>query len=158
MKARYRQVSQVLWRVLFLNLIVAAAKIALGFSSGAVSVLSDGFHSLTDTASNVVALVGVRIASQPPDDDHPYGHRKFETMASVGILIFLMLVLFEVLSAAVERLQSGGEPMITRADVRGDGRDVPGQRRRRDLRAGGRPPARRAKCCWPTRITRRATC
>ncbi len=110
---RYRQVSRVLWRVFFLNLIVAAAKIALGLSSGAVSVLSDGFHSLTDTASNVVALVGVRIASQPPDDDHPYGHRKFETMASVGILIFLILVLFEVLSAAIERLQSGGEPNIT---------------------------------------------
>jgi cation diffusion facilitator family transporter len=57
--------------------------------------------------------VGVRIASQPPDEDHPYGHRKFETMASVGILIFLVLVLFEVLSAAVERLRSGGEPAIT---------------------------------------------
>jgi cation diffusion facilitator family transporter len=112
-KERYSQVSQVLWRVFFLNLIVAAAKITLGFASGAVSILSDGFHSLTDTASNIVALVGVRIASQPPDDDHPYGHRKFETMASVGILIFLVLVLFEVLSAAVERLQSGGEPVIT---------------------------------------------
>lgn len=113
LSVRYREVSQVLWRVLFLNLIVAAAKIALGFASGAVSILSDGFHSLTDTASNIVALVGVRIASQPPDDDHPYGHRKFETIASVGILIFLLLVLFEVLSAAAERLQSGGEPVIT---------------------------------------------
>lgn len=113
LKARYAGVSRVLWRVFFLNLIVAAAKIALGLSSGAVSVLSDGFHSLTDTASNIVALVGVRIASQPPDDDHPYGHRKFETMASVGILIFLLLVLFQVMSAAMERLQSGGEPVIT---------------------------------------------
>jgi cation diffusion facilitator family transporter len=84
----------------------------LGLAYGAVSVLSDGFHSLTDTASNIVALVGVRIASRPPDEDHPYGHRKFETMASVGILIFLVLVLIEVLSAAVERLRSGGEPVI----------------------------------------------
>ena len=113
MKARYSEVSQVLWRVFFLNLIVAAAKIALGLTSGSVSILSDGFHSLTDTASNIVALVGVRIASHPPDDDHPYGHRKFETMASVGILIFLLLVLFQVMSAAVERLQSGGQPVIT---------------------------------------------
>ena len=113
LKARYAEVSRVLWRVFFLNLIVAAAKITLGLSSGAVSILSDGFHSLTDTASNIVALVGVRIASQPPDDDHPYGHRKFETMASVGILIFLLLVLFQVMSAAVARLQSGGEPVIT---------------------------------------------
>ena len=54
----------------------------------------------------------MRIAGAPPDDDHPYGHRKFETMASLGILIFLMLVLREVLSAAWERLQTGGEPTI----------------------------------------------
>ena len=110
---RTAAVSAVLYRVLFLNLIVAAAKIALGLSTGAVSVLSDGFHSLTDTASNVVGIIGVRAASAPPDVDHPYGHRKFETMASVGILIFLLLVLREVLSAAWERLHSGGTLSIT---------------------------------------------
>lgn len=111
---RYAEVSTVLWWVLVLNLLVAVAKIALGIASGAVSILSDGFHSLTDTASNVVALIGIRVASQPPDDDHPYGHRKFETMASVGILIFLLLVLFEVMTAAVERLRTGGAPTIGR--------------------------------------------
>jgi cation diffusion facilitator family transporter len=110
---RTAEVSAVLYKVLFLNLIVAVAKIALGLSSGAVSVLSDGFHSLTDTASNVVGIIGVRIAGTPPDQDHPYGHRKFETMASVAILIFLILVLREVLSAAWERLRSGGAPEIT---------------------------------------------
>jgi len=93
-------------------LIVAGAKIALGLSTGAVSVLSDGYHSLTDTASNVVGIIGVRIAGAPPDDDHPYGHRKFETMASLGIMVFLILVLREVLSAAWERLQTGGAPTI----------------------------------------------
>ena len=110
---RAADVSAVLYRVLFLNLIVAAAKIALGLSSGAVSVLSDGFHSLTDTASNVVGIIGVRAASQPPDQDHPYGHRKFETLASVGIVLFLLLVVREVLAAAWQRFQSGGEPTIT---------------------------------------------
>ena len=109
---RSRAVSSVLYRVLFLNLIVAAAKIALGLSTGAVSVLSDGYHSLTDTASNVVGIIGVRAAGAPPDDDHPYGHRKFETMASLGIMVFLLLVMREVLSAAWERLHTGGEPAI----------------------------------------------
>ena len=69
-------------------------------------MLSDGFHSLTDSASNVVALVGVRMARQPPDADHPYGHRKFETMASVAILLFLLLVLVQVLWPHVERFGS----------------------------------------------------
>ena len=87
--------------------------IFLGLATGAVSVLSDGFHSLTDTASNVVGIIGVRAASAPPDVDHPYGHRKFETMASVGILIFLLLVLREVLGTAWQRFHTGGEPTIT---------------------------------------------
>jgi cation diffusion facilitator family transporter len=110
---RYRQVNAVLVRVFFLNLAVAVAKILLGTATGAVSILSDGFHSLTDTASNVVAFIGVKVASQPPDHDHPYGHRKFETMASIGILLFLLVVLVQVLTAAVRRLAEGGEPSVT---------------------------------------------
>jgi len=109
---RHAAVSRVLIRVFGLNLLVAFAKIALGSATGAVSVLSDGFHSLTDSGSNIVALVGVRIASQPPDHEHPYGHRKFETMASVGILVFLLVVLVEVLWSAVLRLQSAATPRI----------------------------------------------
>jgi cation diffusion facilitator family transporter len=109
---RYTAVSRVLVRVLILNLVVAAAKIALGWLTGAVSVLSDGFHSLTDSASNIVAMVGVRIARQPADADHPYGHRKFETMASVGILLFLLLVLVQILWAAVERFRAPAAPTV----------------------------------------------
>jgi cation diffusion facilitator family transporter len=60
-----------------------------------------------------VALVGVRIARQPPDSDHPYGHRKFETMASLGILLFLLLVVVQVLWAAIERLRTPSAPLVT---------------------------------------------
>jgi divalent metal cation (Fe/Co/Zn/Cd) transporter len=73
---RYTDVTRVLTRVLYANLAVALVKIVLGYSTGAVSILSDGFHSLTDSASNVVALVGVSVARRPPDRNHPYGHRK----------------------------------------------------------------------------------
>lgn len=110
---RYQEVSRVLFRVLLLNLLVAVAKIVLGVTTGAVSVLSDGLHSLTDGGSNVVGMVGVRIASRPPDANHPYGHRKFETMASGGILLFLLLVLVEVLRAAFARLQSSDVPQVS---------------------------------------------
>ena len=109
---RYSEVTRVLNRVLILNLVVAVAKIALGYYSGAVSILSDGFHSLTDSASNVVALVGVSVARRPPDADHPYGHRKYETMASLGILVFLVVVLVQVLSAAADRMVNGGTPKV----------------------------------------------
>ena len=109
---RYAQVVRVLYQVLALNLAVAFAKILLGSYTGAVSILSDGFHSLTDSASNVVALVGVSVARRPPDANHPYGHRKYETMASVGILVFLILVLVEVLWAAWDRFLNGGVPKV----------------------------------------------
>jgi cation diffusion facilitator family transporter len=109
---RYTEVNKVLYRVLFLNLAVALAKIVLGYATGAVSIISDGFHSLTDSASNVVALVGVSVARRPPDEEHPYGHRKYETMASLGILVFLVVVLVEVLTAAADRFVNGGSPRV----------------------------------------------
>ena len=109
---RYTAVVRVLYRVLVLNLAVALAKIVLGYATGAVSVLSDGFHSLTDSASNVVALIGVSIARLPPDANHPYGHRKYETIASVGILMFLVIVLLEVVTAAIDRFMTGASPRV----------------------------------------------
>ena len=112
MTDRYAEVVRILYRVLYLNLAVAVVKIALGYYTGTVSILSDGFHSLTDSASNVVALVGVSIAQRPPDANHPYGHRKYETMASIGILIFLIIVLVQVLATAVSRFLHGGTPRV----------------------------------------------
>lgn len=110
---RYRAVSRVLVRVLFLNLAVAGAKLVLGYATGAVSVISDGFHSLTDSASNVMALVGLRASRKPPDADHPYGHRKFETLAAGGIMFVLAFVVLEVLRSALLRLRGGGTPEVT---------------------------------------------
>jgi cation diffusion facilitator family transporter len=109
---RYSEVTRVLYRVLLANLVVAVAKIVLGYATGAVSIVSDGFHSLTDSASNVVALVGVAVARRPPDVNHPYGHRKYETMASLGILVFLVIVMVEVLRAAFQRLLDGSVPRV----------------------------------------------
>jgi cation diffusion facilitator family transporter len=107
---RYADVARVLTSVLFLNLAVAIAKIAFGYASGAISILSDGFHSLTDTASNVVGLVGVFAARRPPDADHPYGHRKYETVAAVGVVGFLALVMLEVLRNAYNHLSGRSAP------------------------------------------------
>src|SRR6187399_606652 len=74
-------VRRVLAITLVLNLIVAASKILIGLVSGALAITADGFNSLIDAFSNVVALVANRLAERPPDADHPYGHRRFETIA-----------------------------------------------------------------------------
>ncbi len=110
--SRHDAVTRVLVRVLFLNLAVAGAKLVLGYATGAVSIISDGFHSLTDSASNVMALIGMRASGKPPDVDHPYGHRKYETLAAAGIFVFLLLVVVEVTRAAIHRLAGGGAPEI----------------------------------------------
>ena len=107
---RYAAVSRVLVRVLVLNLAVAIAKITFGYASGAISILSDGFHSLTDAASNVAGLVGVRAAQQPPDEDHPYGHRKYETVAAAAVTVFLLLLVIEVLRNAFNNLTGRSVP------------------------------------------------
>jgi cation diffusion facilitator family transporter len=106
-------VGAVLLRVLVLNLAVATAKLILGYSTGAVSVISDGFHSLTDSASNVMGLIGLRASHKPPDDDHPYGHRKYETLAAAGIFVFLLFVVIEVLRTALSRLAGGAPARVT---------------------------------------------
>ena len=114
---RHRSVVRVLRRVLILNLIVAIAKVSLGYFSGAVSILSDGFHSLADASSNVVALVGVSAAQRPADENHPYGHRKYETMASIAILMFMLLVLSEVARNAIAHLRAPAVPTVLPAGI-----------------------------------------
>lgn len=110
---RYDAVFRVLLRVLLLNLAVACAKLLFGYATGAVSVISDGFHSLTDAASNVMGMIGLRASRKPPDEDHPYGHRKYETLAAAGIFVFLLLVVVEVTRAALNRLAGGAAPVVT---------------------------------------------
>ena len=111
--SRYDAVLRVLVRVLILNLAVAVTKLAFGYSTGAVSIISDGFHSLTDCASNVMGLVGLRASRKPADEDHPYGHRKYETLAAAGIFVFLLFVVVEVTRAALNRLAGGEAPRVT---------------------------------------------
>jgi cation diffusion facilitator family transporter len=103
-------VSRALARVLILNLVVAVAKVAFGYTSGAISILSDGFHSLADAGSNIVGMVGVRAAGRPPDDDHPYGHRKYETVAAAAVSMFLVVVVVEIVRNAFNTLTGRSTP------------------------------------------------
>jgi len=102
-------VRRVLWWVLALNLLVAGAKLAYGVYIDSVSVTADGFHSLFDGTSNVIALIGIGMASRPADRDHPYGHTKFETFASAAIGALLLFAAWRVGSQSVSRLLNPGE-------------------------------------------------
>jgi cation diffusion facilitator family transporter len=108
---RHAAIQSVLIRVLAINALVALAKFVVGAMSGSIAVLADAFSSLIDSTSNVIGLAGNRIASHPPDADHPYGHRRYETLATLGIGALLMLAGWEVLQDVFDRIVNGGAPV-----------------------------------------------
>jgi cation diffusion facilitator family transporter len=79
-------------------------------------MIADGVHSMLDATSNVIGLVGNAVASQPPDAEHPYGHRRFETLASLIIGGVLLLTAWEIVQRGVERLLNPVEASITAAN------------------------------------------
>lgn len=109
---RDRRVARTLWVVLFCNLVVAAAKLGVSVVTGSLSVFADGIHALLDASSNVVGLVGIAVASRRPDAGHPYGHRRFETLAGVVIGLLILAGMVEVLRGLLEGLK-GERPSPT---------------------------------------------
>ncbi len=107
---RYRQIRVVLWVVLVLNVAVAAAKLGYGLLSHSAAMEADGFHSLFDGTSNVLGLIGLWFASRPPDEDHPYGHSKFESFAAALIGFMLALAGYTVGRGAIDSLFGRGAP------------------------------------------------
>lgn len=107
------QVNRVFLITLTLNLFVAAGKIILGLTTGALAITADGFHSLSDGAGSLIGLAGNYFTGQKPDDEHPYGHRRFETLAALFIGALLLLTAWEIGRGAIERLGDRTLPEIT---------------------------------------------
>jgi cation diffusion facilitator family transporter len=104
MDRNYAAIQRVLAITLILNFISALAKLGVGIWTGTLSLIADGLDSLFDGVSNIIGLLAVHISSQPPDEDHPYGHRKFETIAALFIAAALFVTAWELGSSAVDRL------------------------------------------------------
>ncbi len=85
------------------NLAVLLIKLMVGISTGSLAVISDAVHSLTDLANNIVAWFVIRLSIMPADREHPYGHRKFETLAVFGLAALLTVLAFEVAVQAINR-------------------------------------------------------
>jgi cation diffusion facilitator family transporter len=92
-----REVRRVLVVTLALNSAVAATKIIYGLLTGSISITSDGFHSMFDGVSNIFGLVGIWISSRPPDKNHPYGHKKYETLFTVIISVMIFATCLQIL-------------------------------------------------------------
>ena len=113
MNEYYRTVRRILIVILVLNIAVALSKVLYGWYSNSLSMLTDGFHSFFDGASNVVGIIGITLAARPADKEHHYGHWKIETFSSIIIAVLLFLVCLEIVQSAVNRFFNPSPPEIT---------------------------------------------
>lgn len=107
-----RRVRRILLWTLMANWAVASAKLLVGFLSGTMSLVADGFHSLLDGSSNIIGLISLQAATKPADTRYPYGRRKYETFAAVGISMLLVLACYEIAQQAVARFWSQTVPEV----------------------------------------------
>ncbi len=91
------------------NVIVLVAKTWVGIYTGSSAILSDALHSLSDVFNNILAFTLIKVSSHGPDQNHLYGHRKFETLAVFILATLLSVVAIEILLRAVERI---GNPVL----------------------------------------------
>lgn len=91
---KYKKISQILWLVLFFNVLIAGIKIIIALKIKSNSLLADSYHALGDSFTNIIGLIGIKLAGRPADKKHPYGYQKFETIASfiIGIILFLLSI------------------------------------------------------------------
>jgi len=112
--ARDARVRRVLLAILALNLGVAAVKFAFGLYSHSVAVQADALHSTFDGLANLVGLASMALASAPPDEEHPYGHHRFELLGALGIAALIAAtaagIAWEALSRVGEPSQAHMEP------------------------------------------------
>ncbi len=111
--AGYSRVRRVLWVVLAANLSVTGVKLLVGFLTGALAIVADGFHSLVDSSSNLIGLASIRLASRPADAQHPYGYRRYETIGALAIGGMLLVSAYEIAEAILSRLLDGSAPVLS---------------------------------------------
>lgn len=107
------RIRRVLVVTMLLNFLATGVKVSAGLLTGALSVVADGLDSFFDGLSNVAGLAGLYVGSKPPDAEHPYGHRKFETMAAISISILLFITSWQLFVLAWGRFRTESKPEIS---------------------------------------------
>ena len=94
---------------IFVNVLLAAAKMTAGALTGAISVLADGLNNLTDCGGSAVSLVGFRMAGKPADKKHPFGHQRAEYLAALIVAMIVLVVAVELIIESVGRIVTPSE-------------------------------------------------
>ena len=86
------------------NIILFLGKLLAGILSGSVSIVADAMNNLSDASSSIVTLVGFRLAEKPADDDHPYGHARYEYLAGLAVAAIIVIIGFELAKTSVDKI------------------------------------------------------
>ena len=89
---------------IFCNAILCAGKLFIGTISGSVSITADAMNNLSDAASSIVTLVGFKLAERPADDDHPYGHARYEYLSGLAVAAMVLLIGFELAKTSFQKI------------------------------------------------------
>ncbi len=102
--ARGRETRRVALVSGVINLLLSVAQVVIGVIANSAALVADGIHSASDLLSDILVWFAARHASMAPDEDHPYGHGRFETAATLGLGILLTLVALGIVWNGIERL------------------------------------------------------
>ena len=91
------------------NLLLFIVKLTIGFMTGSVSIMSDGFNNLSDVMTCLVTVLGYRIASKPADKEHPFGHGRVEYVVSFVIAVVIFTVGFELIKQGIQQIMEPNE-------------------------------------------------
>ncbi len=87
-----------------LNVALCAAKALVGILSGSVSILADAFNNLSDASSNIVSVLGFKLASKPADPEHPYGHGRFEYLSGLVVAVLVLMIGVELVKSSIDKI------------------------------------------------------
>lgn len=86
------------------NLLLCGLKLLAGLIANSLSMIADAFNNLSDAGSSIVTLLGFKMASAPPDKDHPFGHGRMEYLSAMGVAVLIIIAGFELATTAVDKI------------------------------------------------------
>ena len=86
------------------NAMLFAGKLTVGTLAGSVSITADAMNSLSDAGSSVVTLLGFKLAEKPADEDHPYGHARFEYLSGLAVAVMILFIGFELAKSSFQKI------------------------------------------------------
>ena len=95
------------------NVLLCAGKLMVGILSGSVSITADAMNNLSDATSSVVTLVGFRLAEKPADEDHPYGHARYEYLSGLAVAAMIIVIGFELLKTSLDKILNPAAVTLT---------------------------------------------